>query len=172
GAFREARRVETWRAEKCLENAEGRCAGWKATHRLSPIRSCGLDDLADARCRIAPHLGHVRENAYVYPFKAGCGGFGAVCRFARSCGLIESLIQGLCRFGEPASYGTVGLSIFADSPQNHPQNHVSRKRAWSWVPSLYFAEGIPYIVVMQVAVIMYKRFGITNTEIALYTSWL
>ncbi len=49
---------------------------------------------------------------------------------------------------------------------------MSRKRAWSWVPSLYFAEGIPYIVVMQVAVIMYKRFGISNAEIALYTSWL
>ena len=49
---------------------------------------------------------------------------------------------------------------------------MSRKRAWAWVPSLYFAEGIPYIVVMQLAVIMYKRFGISNTEIALYTSWL
>ena len=49
-------------------------------------------------------------------------------------------------------------------------NH--RKSAWSWVPSLYFAEGIPYIVVMQVAVLMYKRLGVSNTELALYTSWL
>jgi MFS transporter, PAT family, beta-lactamase induction signal transducer AmpG len=43
---------------------------------------------------------------------------------------------------------------------------------WSWVPSLYFAEGLPYVVVMTVSVIMYKRFGISNTDIALYTSWL
>ncbi len=43
---------------------------------------------------------------------------------------------------------------------------------WSWVPTLYFAEGLPYVIVMSVAVIMYKRLGISNTDIALYTSWL
>lgn len=43
---------------------------------------------------------------------------------------------------------------------------------WAWVPSLYFAEGIPYVVVMTVSVIMYKRLGISNADIALYTSWL
>lgn len=43
---------------------------------------------------------------------------------------------------------------------------------WFWVPSLYFAEGIPYVAVMIVSVIMYKRLGISNTDIALYTSWL
>lgn len=43
---------------------------------------------------------------------------------------------------------------------------------WSWIPSLYFASGLPYVVVMSVSVIMYKRLGISNTEIALYTSWL
>ncbi len=46
------------------------------------------------------------------------------------------------------------------------------RSAWSWVPSLYFAEGLPYVIVMTVSVIMYKRLGISNTEIALYTSWL
>lgn len=43
---------------------------------------------------------------------------------------------------------------------------------WSWIPTLYFAEGLPYVAVMTVSVIMYKRFGLSNTEIALYTSWL
>lgn len=43
---------------------------------------------------------------------------------------------------------------------------------WAWVPTLYFAQGIPYVIVMTVSVIMYKRFGISNTDIALYTSWL
>lgn len=48
----------------------------------------------------------------------------------------------------------------------------TRRNPWSWIPTLYFAEGIPYVVVMTVAVIMYKRLGISNTDIALYTSWL
>jgi PAT family beta-lactamase induction signal transducer AmpG len=43
---------------------------------------------------------------------------------------------------------------------------------WAWVPTLYLAEGIPYIMAMTVSVILYKRLGISNTEIALYTSWL
>ncbi|MDO9635280.1 MAG: MFS transporter [Paludibacter sp.] len=43
---------------------------------------------------------------------------------------------------------------------------------WKWIPTLYFAQGIPYVMVMTVSVIMYKRFGISNTDIALYTSWL
>ena len=48
----------------------------------------------------------------------------------------------------------------------------TKKNPWAWVPSLYFAEGIPYVIVMVVSVIMYKRLGISNTDIALYTSWL
>lgn len=46
------------------------------------------------------------------------------------------------------------------------------RNPWAWVPSLYFAQGIPYVVAMSVSVIMYKRMGISNTDIALYTSWL
>lgn len=46
------------------------------------------------------------------------------------------------------------------------------RNPWTWIPSLYFGQGIPYVVVMTVAVIMYKRFGLSNTDIALYTSWL
>jgi len=47
-----------------------------------------------------------------------------------------------------------------------------KKNPWLWVPSLYFAEGLPYVVVMTVSVIMYKRLGLSNTDIAIYTSWL
>ncbi len=43
---------------------------------------------------------------------------------------------------------------------------------WAWVPSLYFAEGLPYVVVMSLSVILYKRLEVSNTQIALYTSWL
>ncbi len=43
---------------------------------------------------------------------------------------------------------------------------------WWWVSTLYFAQGLPYVAVMTISVIMYKRLGISNTDIALYTSWL
>jgi len=46
------------------------------------------------------------------------------------------------------------------------------KTPWAWVPTLYFAQGVPYVIVMTVSVIMYKRLGISNADIALYTSWL
>lgn len=51
-------------------------------------------------------------------------------------------------------------------------NDTKKQSPWSWVPSLYYAQGIPYVVVMTVSVIMYKRLGVSNTDIALYTSWL
>ena len=46
------------------------------------------------------------------------------------------------------------------------------RNPWAWVPSLYLAEGIPYTIAMFVSVIMYKKMGISNADIALYTSWL
>ncbi len=51
-------------------------------------------------------------------------------------------------------------------------NNHQQKSPWSWIPTLYFAEGLPYVAVMTISVIMYKRMGISNTDIALYTSWL
>ncbi|RMF07175.1 MAG: MFS transporter [Candidatus Neomarinimicrobiota bacterium] len=48
----------------------------------------------------------------------------------------------------------------------------SSRSPWYWVPSLYFAEGIPYVIVMLLSVVFYKRMGVSNAEIALYTSWL
>ncbi|WP_394706832.1 MFS transporter [uncultured Bacteroides sp.] len=48
----------------------------------------------------------------------------------------------------------------------------SKRSPWAWIPTLYFAEGLPYVAVMTISVIMYKRLGISNTDIALYTSWL
>ncbi len=53
-----------------------------------------------------------------------------------------------------------------------PKAKVTYRNPWAWVSSLYLAEGLPYVVVMTVAVIMYKGLGISNTDIALYTSWL
>ncbi len=49
---------------------------------------------------------------------------------------------------------------------------MKSRNPWAWIPTLYFGQGIPYVVVMTLSVIMYKRMDISNTDIALYTSWL
>jgi PAT family beta-lactamase induction signal transducer AmpG len=63
------------------------------------------------------------------------------------------------------------MSLGAD----HAAGSAARGRSrspWTWIPSLYLAEGLPYVVVMTVSVIMYKGLGLSNTDIAFFTSWL
>lgn len=50
---------------------------------------------------------------------------------------------------------------------NNIHNHPA-----TWVPTLYFAEALPYMVVMTLSTIMYTNLGLTNTQLALYTGWL
>ncbi|MBO4807046.1 MAG: MFS transporter [Paludibacteraceae bacterium] len=48
-----------------------------------------------------------------------------------------------------------------------------KRNPWSWVPTLYFAEGIPYVVAATAfAVTMYHKLGISNAETAFFTSWI
>jgi MFS transporter, PAT family, beta-lactamase induction signal transducer AmpG len=51
-------------------------------------------------------------------------------------------------------------------------NNIKKRSPWAWIPTLYFAQGLPYVAVMTISVIMYKRLGMSNTDIALYTGWL
>ncbi len=46
------------------------------------------------------------------------------------------------------------------------------KNAWAFIPSLYFAEGLPYIIINVLAVAVYSSLGIANDKITLWTSWL
>src|SRR5258705_8435007 len=59
-------------------------------------------------------------------------------------------------------------------PATPPTAEAKRayRNPWAWVPTLYLAEGLPYVVVMTVAGIMYKCLGISNSDITLYTGWL
>ena len=43
---------------------------------------------------------------------------------------------------------------------------------WLWIPTLYFAEGIPYFIVNTISVIMFNNMGMPKGEMALYTSML
>jgi len=44
-------------------------------------------------------------------------------------------------------------------------------RPWYWIPTLYFTEGLPYFAIVVLSTFMYKSLGLSNTEIAFYTSW-
>ena len=47
-----------------------------------------------------------------------------------------------------------------------------KKSPWYWIPTVYAAEGLPNIIVTGVSVVILLQMGMTNTQIALYTSWL
>ncbi len=49
---------------------------------------------------------------------------------------------------------------------------MKQKSPWTWVPTLYIAEGLPAVVVMTVASVVYMHMGLSDTEIAFYTAWL
>ncbi|MBE6236501.1 MAG: AmpG family muropeptide MFS transporter [Bacteroidales bacterium] len=46
------------------------------------------------------------------------------------------------------------------------------RNPWLWVPTLYFAEGIPYFLVNNISVVMFKNMGMPNGMLSLYTSLL
>ncbi|MDZ8027264.1 MAG: MFS transporter [Nostoc sp. DedQUE11] len=43
---------------------------------------------------------------------------------------------------------------------------------WTFIPTLYFTSGIPYVIINTVSVIFYKKLGIDNAQITLWTSFL
>lgn len=49
---------------------------------------------------------------------------------------------------------------------------INSKSPWLWVPTLYFAEGIPYFLVNNISVMMFTRMGVPNGQMALFTSLL
>jgi len=56
-----------------------------------------------------------------------------------------------------------------EAPKSVPSPAPRRAHPAFWVPTLYFAEGLPMITVSVVAALMYKNLGVSNTDIALYT---
>ncbi len=47
----------------------------------------------------------------------------------------------------------------------------SLKNPWLWVPSLYFAEGLPNVVVLTLSIVMFQSLGLSPAEITFYTAW-
>ena len=43
---------------------------------------------------------------------------------------------------------------------------------WAWIPTLYFAEGIPYFLVNNISVMMFTKMGVPNGQMAFFTTLL
>ena len=56
--------------------------------------------------------------------------------------------------------------------KGNTENQLASPSPWLFVPTLYFAEGVPYVIINQVSVLFYKKLGIDNAQIALWTSFL
>lgn len=46
------------------------------------------------------------------------------------------------------------------------------QKPYSWVPTLYLSESLPFSAVMLLSVIMFKEYGLSDAQITLYTGWL
>ncbi len=46
------------------------------------------------------------------------------------------------------------------------------KSPWWWVPTLYFAEGVPYFVVNNISVMMFTKMGVPNGDMSFFTTLL
>lgn len=49
---------------------------------------------------------------------------------------------------------------------------ITSSKPYMWVPSLYVGESLPYAAVMLMSLVLYQEMGLSDTQIALYTSWL
>jgi len=48
----------------------------------------------------------------------------------------------------------------------------SSRNPWLFIPSLYFAEGLPYAIINIVSTLLYVNMGVPNDAMAKWTSWL
>ena len=49
---------------------------------------------------------------------------------------------------------------------------MNKRNPWAWIPTLYFAEGLPNIIVTGLSVVMYMQMGLSGAEVGLFTGWL
>ena len=56
-------------------------------------------------------------------------------------------------------------------PEPSPRPSTTTRNPWPWIPTLYFAEGLPNAVVTTISIVLYKALGVSNTRIAVYTGF-
>src|SRR4029079_16805238 len=63
-------------------------------------------------------------------------------------------------------------SSSVSAPHQSPRAGSVSRNPWAWIPTLYFAQGFPNVLVASVSLVVYKNLGLSNTAAAFYTSWL
>lgn len=53
-----------------------------------------------------------------------------------------------------------------------PQPTGKNRNPWSWIPTAYISEGLPNVLVVTVAVMMYTQLGVSKSAIGFWTSFL
>ena len=46
------------------------------------------------------------------------------------------------------------------------------RNPWAWIPTLYFAEGLPNVIVTALSVVMYMQLGLTDAEVRYHSGYL
>ncbi len=49
---------------------------------------------------------------------------------------------------------------------------MENKKPWAWVPTLYFAEGVPYYLVTSISIVLFNQLGMPNGKMAFFTSFI
>ena len=49
---------------------------------------------------------------------------------------------------------------------------ATKRNPWAWIPTLYFAQGIPFIFINMVTMVLFTQLGMSETDATLYTGWL
>ena len=71
--------------------------------------------------------------------------------------------------GQFARQSKIENRKFSESvPEVSPKPSTTRK-PWAWIPTLYFAEGLPNAIVTTISIVIYKSLGVSNTRIGVYT---
>ena len=56
------------------------------------------------------------------------------------------------------------------NPKNLKEENKMLHSPATWVPTLYFAMGMPFVVLNMVCTLMYKGMGVSDGQIAFWTS--
>src|SRR5258708_7341138 len=99
-------------------------------------------------------VGRMQEDRILLALNAACGGFASL------------YLARVRQHVRPIRFQTAKKGAMAKD------SVTTRIHPAAWIPTMYFAEGLPFFAISLIAGILYKRLGLPNDIIALYTSWL
>ena len=72
--------------------------------------------------------------------------------------------------GKPINSNDDRQPSLSGEHEESPEKARHELSPWSWVPSLYFAEGLPYVAVTLLSIEIYMQMGLSDAQIPFYDS--